>query len=256
MAQKGLNQRISQLEKSVKRLEQLICDSPEEHHRNSVEQHVNSSQTAPWWRWSWSALTKLPWSEILSKSGIAAGIAIAFLTYLQWHDLRHNFMVDQRSWLKIGTLWPELKSDTPAVITGELSNIGKSVITGLYGETAFEIVDAADAPSFSLEKRHNFTSMNPVFPTDSHKFPIELWDRKRKTQRPFTPTEIQQLKSGQTYIATFGMFFYSDQFGKHWYRFCQWHSYNEGVQGSFNAAPCVNWNAGGDGRANVPFSLP
>jgi hypothetical protein len=111
---------------------------------------------------------------------------------------------------------------------------------------AFEIVRAENSPSFSLQQRHNSTGEKPVFIGDSDTFPIQLWDQNSKQPRAFTADEIKSLSDGKTYIATFGIVAYSDAFGLHWYRFCQWTSYAQ--EATVNAAACVNWNTAGDGN--------
>jgi len=50
-------------------------------------------------RWMW--LTRIKWKGILETVGIFAGIGYAFITYLQWCDLRSNFKIEERAWVGI-----------------------------------------------------------------------------------------------------------------------------------------------------------
>jgi hypothetical protein len=61
--------------------------------------------------------------------------------------------------------------------------------------------------------------------------------------------ELERLKAGQAYVATFGMIVYFDQFGTHWYRFCNWNAYS--TSGVVTAGSCVGWNIAGDGKPTV-----
>lgn len=157
---------------------------------------------------------------------------------------------DQRGWLKIGVAWPSPTADKPAKVAVSLKNAGKSVITSIYAEAAFEIVDADKSPSFTLNKKmHNKTGEAPLFPDDSYQTFFDLYDQKTKVPRSYTSDEVARLLAGESYIATFGMAVYTDQFGFHWYRFCRW----QGIgPGAFNAAGCLDWNRFGDG--NPPYT--
>src|ERR1700722_14701384 len=39
--------------------------------------------------------------NFISAIGVGAAIVYAIITYLQWSDLRRNFMIDERAWLKM-----------------------------------------------------------------------------------------------------------------------------------------------------------
>src|SRR5262249_28133220 len=120
-----------------------------------------------------------------------------------------------------------------------------------------EVVDADKPPSYDMKKPHNQTYVRPVFPGDGSDPPItaELWDETKNVRRPFTPDEIRRLRNGNAYVAGFGTFLYTDQFGLHWSRFCLWYSY---APGTFAATSCVDWNFSGDGKppasAEIKFS--
>ena len=272
------NRRISQLERKVHELE-LLIGQPRQNDQTGIGEQKNpsqegqetpwqssiippapanrknpkkaSDQSAPWWKRCVKKVIGLNWWRILEGLGIVSVIAYASVTYLQWHDLRHNFEVDQRAWVKIGYIWPNLTPDQTAVMNGNLVNFGKSTITWLMADGIFEVVKVGDSPSFSLEQRHSTTSQAPFFPGDSSTFPIQLFDRQTKKPRAFTPQEIDDLTAGRAYAVTFGWIAYGDQFGHHWYRFCGWRGY--APVGWANASKCVEWNRVGDGKPDIPI---
>jgi alkyl hydroperoxide reductase subunit AhpC len=49
----------------------------------------------PWYK------TGQGWKAAIEIIGIAFAVGYAIVTYLQWQDLRHNFIVDERAWLGI-----------------------------------------------------------------------------------------------------------------------------------------------------------
>ena len=46
------------------------------------------------------------WKAALEIVAIPFAIGYAIVTGLQWYDLRHNFQVDERAWIKVETLYP------------------------------------------------------------------------------------------------------------------------------------------------------
>jgi len=59
------------------------------------------------------------------------------------------------------------------------------------------------------------------------------------------------LEEGRTYLVTFGVVTYRDQFGAHWARVCDWKSYYALASdiGGFRSRACVIYNRVGDGAA-------
>lgn len=37
----------------------------------------------------------------ISGIGVAGAVVYAVITYFQWRDLRHNFEIDERAWIKV-----------------------------------------------------------------------------------------------------------------------------------------------------------
>ena len=123
------------------------------------------------------------WKVMLEIVGIPFAIAYAVVTFFQWRDLRHNFEVDQRAWLKIVLSWPDPITTVPATAKLIFQNTGKSVMTSIYAESSFEIVKSDSPPSFSLKKMHNPTSEASLFPTDASDSSANLFDQVTKTPR-------------------------------------------------------------------------
>ena len=190
------------------------------------------------------------WKSRRSPEFVAYGFAMgyAIITYFQWQDLRQNFRVDERAWVKLDVVFPLGLTPTankPTTIDGTITNFGKSTITDLNGEAIFEVVGAESAPSFNFNQTHSSSRMLPIFPGENFGFPIVLFDPATKQSRVLTGDEADALLSGRSYLATFGLIWYRDQFGLHWYRFCKWYSY--GPEGGLaNAETCVRWNRIGD----------
>jgi len=276
MSDKSVTQRLNKLEKTVRQLEPLVSqpgqgrqtgvsekeDSSHEGQeaprkatvifespQNASSPKKTSKHPTPRWKRRIEKVMGLNWWRILEGLGIVAAIAYAILTYLQWSDLRHNFMVDERSWVKLQPAWAQFDPTHGTGLNVSLVNAGKSTITGLYAEGVFEIVNSSDSPSFSLHKRHSTHSEVLLFPGDTSVFPIQLFDQSTKQPRTLTPDELKAMSEGNMYGAVFGWIVYFDQFGKHWYRFCAWNG-AVGVPPNSRAksGDCVAWNRIGDGK--------
>jgi hypothetical protein len=178
------------------------------------------------------------------------------ITYLQWHDLRHNFEVDQRAWLKVDVALPlQIKPDTTATVT--VSNVGKSPALRIVVDMMFEVVKNGSAPNFVPVAHRTMANVPLMFPTEKGQ-PIVVPPTPNHddgSPRDLTQDEINGLSTGTMYIAVLGMASYIDPFGTHWTRFCNWKPYQMG-QASFNANSCVVWNAVGDGEAPPPDKQP
>jgi hypothetical protein len=264
---KGLAQRVTALENIVHQLR----DTPREQYKQAdIQQNdanpeyhptkihpVVASETTPaaqhaqepkrrWYR-------SFPWWNLLEGLGVVAVIAYAWITYLQWQDLRHNFEIDQRAWLKISVSHPPTLETKPAVVRATIKNIGKSAAK-FIADAVFEVVDVSSEPPFNVHHKTVSKSFHPLFPTEESAFQIVLWDSETTNSRGFTANEIERLTRGQAYIAIYGIIIYNDQFGPHWNRFCTWHIYwAPPGEAPVPALACEGWNALGDG---MPISIP
>lgn len=223
---------------------------------NSHESMKPSDQPIPRWRRIWGVIVRMckwpHWWKAIQTLGIAAAILYAAVSYEQWRDLRHNFEADQRSWIRILYAWPPSPIEQPFQMNASLTNAGKSAVTYLYAHGTLEVVDASDEPSFSIENYHSFDFVAPMFPADNTNFSISPYDQKTLSTRGFSSQELNDLHSGTKYLVVFGIVLYFDQFGPHWYRFCNWHSYGP-VGSQVNAGDCSVWNLTGDGLNHMPY---
>jgi hypothetical protein len=198
----------------------------------------------PWYK------TLSGWKSIAELIAIPFAIGYAVVTYFQWKDLRHNFEVDQRALVKITfgipTTVPTIGAMDAVPVT--VLNIGKSPALRARVDASLEIVEHSNPPTFSFRKSHLVIDVGMLFPNDPMK-PILVSTTFPRNLRPIqlTVPEIQDLIEGKTYIAAYAIAEYSDQFGRHWTRFCDWKSYTAKTMGA-NADPCVKWSAIGDGE--------
>ena len=189
------------------------------------------------------------WLQRLEAAGIVFAMAYAIVTGLQWWDLRQNFKIDQRAWVKVryqflpDQLDPKKPLDRWLVVG---VNAGKSVATGVHMKTQFEIVPSSASPSYSFIKQHGEGDISPLFPGDDSGFVPAFLESTKTAPRALRADEIDDLTKGLSYLAVFGIVTYKDQFGPHWTRFCFWKSF--ATQGNFNADSCVEWNTVGDGK--------
>jgi hypothetical protein len=67
-------------------------------------------------------------------TGILTSIAIAGLTFFQTLDVRHNFTIDQRAWLKVDYGFPEYLAATerlyPRPVGGFLGRLARRLLGG------------------------------------------------------------------------------------------------------------------------------
>lgn len=174
------------------------------------------------------------------------------IAYDQWRDLRKDFEVDHRSWIKVTAAFPKaLAPEYEVKFT--LSNVGKSVSLKWETGVAVEIVDSLEAPSFTHGTSIFYRGYaGLLFPSDIHEF---ITGRTPSAADgsfpPLTEDEIQRLQSGSAYVAAFGVVEYTDNFGDHWTRFCTWRGYPKTGGGNYRSGPCVQWNAVGDGPSPI-----
>jgi hypothetical protein len=189
--------------------------------------------------------------------GLLAGIGYAIVTYCQWRDLRHNFELEQRAWIKVD--YPEFGHSPPSVpVTVKFINVGKSPALRIGASTVVEIVDNRKEPSFlDFPKRNSGMFVSLIFPTENIEYAAELFNGNtaQAVPRELTASEVESLLKGDSYMAVYGSVMYSDQFGTHWTRFCNWKVFattqieKPRVFGVVRAAACTAFNETGDGAA-------
>ena len=267
----SVNQRLTNLEKAVHKLEQLAnaprqqddrSPSDQSHTRqkdNGAEpepsrpsniipahQHTEAPQQEWYKTFGWRIL-RFVWSfRFLEGIGIIAVIVYTSLTWLQWRDLRHNFEVDQRAWIK--PLYKQPVDDTVSIWQLRMNNIGKSPALRVFLIAVCENIPSQESPSFN---RSGFNagviSEVPLMFQGSDETDVGTISIPCAKGDHFTPGEVDALKGGTAYLAQWGQVIYADQFGPHWTRFCSWRKYSTMPDSAFNARSCVAFNAVGDG---------
>jgi len=187
---KNLNRRVSNLERAIHRLES-IC-SPRKQNQAGISPQAASGQEGS------SAPGEIPsilptpahtnnpqksgdkpsprrkfrtrvWRQIkrmflkrdrLERVGILFGIIYAVTTLLQWRDLRHNFEVEQRAWLKVTFGWPIKPT---SIVLAHIENVGKSPAFDTMSEFVFTVLDKNTPPPFHFIGAHTFTIVPSVF---------------------------------------------------------------------------------------------
>jgi hypothetical protein len=204
---------------------------------------------------------KQPWYKSLERWKIIAelvaipfAIAYAIVTYFQWGDLRHNFAVDQRAWLKCELIEQRMDLRTakiaraPVVVT----NIGKSPAMHATVQGAVEIVDKDKAPAFDYAGPPAPTYFPIFYQTDRQESLIYALEGEGspKLGHAVTDTERNLLIEGSACVAIYGTVTYNDQFGMHWVQFCRWQPY---AASTCRMGSCTRYNMVGDG---IPPTKP
>jgi hypothetical protein len=204
------------------------------------------------------------WKLLLEVIAIPFAIAYAIVTFFQWQDLRHNFQVDERAWIR-----PTPDADINGVFANNapvpwssdtvtlpfwpitLKNIGKSIAEDIVGHGLLEVLDNSQPPSLNFYQPHMLMSLQVLYPQDDFKFKIPLYQTS-SSPRPLTKNEYDRLMSGDSYLVVYTEITYRDQFGYHWVRMCRW---GQGFDKSkiktqvrnYNTKSCSDWNAVGEG---------
>lgn len=172
--------------------------------------------------------------------------------------LEHNrvsFQREQRAWVRVKhATFGRIKMNT--IIPGwplTISNVGKSPALSIFAHAVFEVIDKKSAPSFSYDKPHSAVEMSILFPSDENSFPAQTGP-DANAPIPISQIQVENLLSGNSYLAVFGQVVYTDQFGSHWTRFCAWQSFEQDPS-NFNASSCVTYNSVGDGEPPEPLRI-
>ena len=193
------------------------------------------------------------WKAALEIVAIPFAIGYAIVTGLQWYDLRHNFQVDERAWIKVETLYPPQPTADFGVIINA-SNVGKSVVTKSLTEVDIQLLKNSASPTMVFPEHHTRAIQAIMFPNTNREITRRgLWNADGSL-RQLQQGEVMDLIKGAAYIVTFGQITYTDQFGAHWTRFCTWQTYVSvpfTQSMAFAARPCADWNSVGDGSPPI-----
>jgi hypothetical protein len=223
---------------------------------SAEEQHPAEhpqEQPAPKWKRILAALAILKrwktWKRFLFVAGIFGGVAYSWITYKQWHDLRHHFEIEQRSWIKAGWDWSVFPNVQGLYL--QFTNFGKHPALESQMVAILEVIESGSHPTFSFKNRPVLRDrMSLIFPGDTTRLPdpIPLMDSQAKP-RKLTADEARLLSAGKAYVAIWGVVIYRDDFGDHWTRFCDWKPFPLSQDNlPYDAQSCISWNSVGDGK--------
>jgi hypothetical protein len=120
----------------------------------------------------------------LERIGLIAGIIYALVTALQWQDLRHNFMVTERAYVRVGRVESTYNNEGDTTVKLFLENSGHVPSVGLKGE-----VNSAVGMG-KLSKFYFGGDLTKIFPgSSSYFFPFGIYnlteERMKSLPGPF-----------------------------------------------------------------------
>jgi hypothetical protein len=189
------------------------------------------------------------WKTIMEVAALCFGIGYAIVTGLQWWDLRQDFRIEQRAWINLSQIWPDMsqiKEGTNIIILVRPSNTGKT--PAKRAGYRFKIV----MPDSDQEVRFDYSGIitsgfNGLMPPNATAdIQVQMMGADH---RPLllTKEEADDLISGRRYVAIFGQGEFEDVFGNiHWWHYCRWTSYYSGST-TVAADSCTAYNNAGDG---------
>lgn len=152
--------------------------------------------------------TSQGWISVLKVASMVAGIAYALVTFYQWRDLRHNFVVDSRAWV-MPFEYKRTTDFSGNVVGANLfyKNTGKTPALDLH-------IFVGWAPGDSLIPNRDVPSDN------SPKF--ALAPNGVGNSAPNIPTDVVKgVMNGNPGGFIFGTIWYKDVFGHaHWNQYC------------------------------------
>jgi hypothetical protein len=200
---------------------------------------------------------------------VFVGAVYSFFAYQQWRSMdkqikeaqrasrvaersieqaERNARLDQRAWVSVEGIngFPEPRK--PFLITVTLINTGKTFAKDIETVNASVIAQGGDVLDYSGEIRKN--ARDPNFA--KYHFPLapnHPIDRILTTGAALSDTQIQDLKSGNTYFLLWGQITYDDVFRyNRWLTFCGVLRYYLDRQPQWRWEYCKDKNDTGDGE--------
>lgn len=193
------------------------------------------------------------WKAVLEIVAIPFAIAYAIVTFLQWHDLRHNFKTDERPWLEIQTQSEkagnesaslQLTSGQPVTYPLRIANTGKTAAVNIDSKIFVDIVSSNHEPALEdvdQPSQHPYGRITSgiMFPNSDFN-QVVLRPIKGGSPELATEEEVVSIRQGKAYLAVYGIVTYDDISGSsHWTRFCKWIA----KSGEFHTAGCTQYNS-------------
>ena len=177
------------------------------------------------------------WSVALSVLSLIPSVGALYLVKGQLKTMQ----IEQRAWMQVETKFEPPVENKPFVVTFNTKNIGKTPAKRIKAYFNVQIVNKDNSPNLNPQLGVNFAvgMMNPDLSVGAI---VPLFKGSADLLHPpsITKTEVESLKSGETYLAFVAKVNYLDVFGNtHWFNFCYWH--NTAI-GNYNSRPCVEFN--------------
>jgi hypothetical protein len=208
----------------------LLHGNPARIHGNNPEHKWYNSRQ--WWKsksFQW-------YKDRFEIIALIAGIGYAVVTYLQWRDLRHNFTLDERSWIefKLKDEKAPVSSFDSAYLPVDMINIGKTPARNVVIISNGEVLARDAAPSFNYSNGLQTTTVLGLL------FPNMPLDIHAGNLIPLSEKQRLDLASGKAYIVGYAIVTWGDIFGtSHWMHFCARHTF---AAGTTNAKTCSDYN--------------
>jgi hypothetical protein len=158
------------------------------------------------------------WKPRIELVALVAGVGYALVTYLQWRDLRRNFLIDERPWVTTTDfILSEPATGTVMYVDYGVRNHGKTpaVHERASGDLHFWTEDQPMQPFHNIGTQENI-----IAPGD-----VSISARASFQQTPHQ-AEINDYLGRKRSLYIHGKVSYQDIFGKdHWTTFCAFHEY-------------------------------
>jgi hypothetical protein len=177
-----------------------------------------------------------------------SAILLAFycsVTFALWYDAHNDFIIEHRAWISFEFTPPDLVENDPIRVVVRLKNIGKTQCKNIVYSMGIDLPKVADPVDIRYGGKLHTDGIHPIlFPEGGTNVPDSYYIAGGGI-KTFTAEQIRELRSGDRYIAIYGIGTYIDIFDKaHWFRFCDVHFY---MGRSSNTGSCVMYNSMGDG---------
>jgi hypothetical protein len=181
---------------------------------------------------------------------VFAGVSALFFywqlqdTHAQLSEAQKTARLEQQAWIQIAKVNEkmEIHPNEPFTVPIRMTNTGKIPASKILSDAYLEIVEKDHSPTFDLKRTHAGNFGGVLFP--SNKFDIDakwLLPNSSIANPSVLPQEIyDRLMSGEAYVAVYALLEFSDSYGDHWQRWCQWQGFHTG---EFHAKSCVDFNA-------------
>lgn len=158
---------------------------------------------------------------------VAAATLYAGITAWQTYEIRRNFRMDQRAFMKI-TAEPAQRIDaiSPAFWTARFSNGGKTPAFKIESKFQFQFLKKYESPVFDYETRPYSSANSPLmWSGDGDAIPVfrayYANGSKQHVDAGLSTEELGLLKDGEAWLVKNGRMTYEDMFGfKHVTTFC------------------------------------